>query len=303
MRALMNLARFPKIIEAITQSPMWIPENIEAQDIEQRTFMGPFFRISPMQIEVARSYVSSPKTRDRGFIASAQNAVRLTLRQHQHELYKIADTIVKAKGYDGNRKALLDWFALCVNKNHKKRAMQVDPKTVASDGFMVNVTSILDQLFEPAMDAQFSRIDRIDVDYLRRNPRVDISDETKINADQKTADDFYSQAADGTSNFISEIFFLAIAAHHYGTEAAQTYAEALRKSLPRREKQLEQFESERHKYINVCCTNLLLACQCFVLTVECRINATWHASNKNSRKRRSGSTMTGAPTMLQWEFY
>ena len=129
--------------------------------------------------------------------------------------------------------------------------MRVDFKTVSSDGFMVNVTSVLDQLCEPFMDARFGKIDRIDVDYLRRTPRVDISDETKINADQKTADEFYSQKADGTSNFISEIFFLTVAAHHYGTEAAQTRMSTMRRSIQRSEKDLEQFEAERHKYVNV----------------------------------------------------
>lgn len=37
------------------------------------------------------------------------------------------------------------------------------------------------------MDARFSKIDRIHMDCLRRSPRVDISDETKIKVDQKTA--------------------------------------------------------------------------------------------------------------------
>lgn len=52
---------------------------------------------------------------------------------------------------------MLDWFALCVNVNHKRRAMQVDQKQVSSDGFLVNVTVCLDQLCEPFMDATFSK--------------------------------------------------------------------------------------------------------------------------------------------------
>lgn len=101
------------------------------------------------------------------------------------------------------------------------------------------------------MDAAFSKIDRIDADYLRRSPRVDISDETKINADQKTADKFYSQKAEGTSNFISEVFFLTVAAHHYGTEAASTQLEQRQKNLKYQQKDLERFEAEGHKYMAV----------------------------------------------------
>lgn len=250
IRGLRNLLRFPKIVDALTKSPMWIPEGTEPQDIETKTLLGPFFRLSPMQLDVAQNYFSAPKTRDRAFIANAQSAIRTVLRTHQSELFQMADTIVRSG--PAQREAILNWFALCVNKNHKKRAMRVDFKKVSSDGFMVNVTNVLDQLCEPFMDARFGKIDRIDVNYLRRNPRVDISDETKINADQKTADDFYSQKAEGTSNFISEVFFLTVAAHHYGTEAAQTRMSTMRRTIQRAEKDLEQFEAERHKYINVC---------------------------------------------------
>nr|POE94305.1 ubiquitin conjugation factor e4 [Quercus suber] len=249
MRALRNMIRFPKIVDAITQSSMWIPQDVEPEDIETKTLLGPFFRLSPMQLEVAQSYFSAPKTRDRAYIANAQNAVRLTLRNQQLELFQIADQIVRAGV--GPRERILNWFALCVNKNHKKRAMRVDYKTVSSDGFMVNVTVTLDGLCEPFMDAKFSKIEKIDVNYLQRQPRVDISDETKINSDQKAADDFYAQKVEGTSNFISEIFFLTIAAHHYGTEAAQTRMATLRKTVKRAEQDLEVVEADRHKYLHI----------------------------------------------------
>ncbi|KAK4549873.1 hypothetical protein LTR36_005174 [Oleoguttula mirabilis] len=248
VRGLMNLIRYPKIVEAITHSSMWAPADVEPQDIETKTLLGPFFRLSPMQLEVAQSYFSAPRTRDRNFITSAQNAVRLTLRNHQLLLFQIARSIAGSNAQC--KEAMLDWFALCVNKNHKKRAMRVDYKTVSGDGFMVNVTVVLDQLCEPFMDASFSKIDKIDVDYLRRKPRVDISDETKINADQKAADEFYARPAEGTSGFTSEIFFLTVAAHHYGTEAAQTRMATMKKSVKRYEQDLETFEADRHKYLN-----------------------------------------------------
>ncbi|KAK5127509.1 hypothetical protein LTR85_006848 [Meristemomyces frigidus] len=256
VRGLMNLIRYPKIVEAMTRSQMWAPLDVEPQDIETKTLLGPFFRLSPMQLEVAQSYFSAPKTRDRNFITSAQNAIRLTLRNHQLMLFQIARSIAGSGAQ--SKEAMLNWFALCVNKNHKKRAMRVDYKTVSGDGFMVNVTVVLDQLCEPFMDASFSKIDKIDVDYLRRKPRVDISDETKINADQKTADEFYARPADGTSGFTSEIFFLTVAAHHYGTEAAQTRMSTMKKSVKRYEQDLEAFEADRHKYINVSRTFTLL---------------------------------------------
>ena len=246
LRGLRNLMRFPKIVEAVTQSPLWMPENVEAQEIEKATLLGPFFRLSPVQVEVAQNYFSAPKTRDPGFIANAQNASRLTLRTHQEELYELANTIVRTGA--AAREKLLNWFALCVNKNHKKRAMRVDVKTVSSDGFMINVTNVLDRLCDPFMDAKFSKIDRIDVNYFHRSPKVDIAEETKINADQKASDEYYSRSVDGTNNFISEIFFLTVAAHHYGTEAAQTKQGEIRKMVQRMEQEFEKMAEERKKY-------------------------------------------------------
>ena len=199
-----------------------------------------------MQPVVAQSYFSSPKTRDRGSILQSQGSLRITLRTHQDELFDIVNRFIKVS--KESRSRVLDWFALCVNTNHKRRAMRPDPRYISSDAFMVNVTVILDMLSEPFMDAAFSKINRIEAEYFRRpKPRVDIKDETKINADQEKSNEFYSQKIEGESNFISEVFFLTVGAHHYGTEAVNAKLSSLRRDLKEMEKQLERFEEERQK--------------------------------------------------------
>ncbi|KAL6706155.1 Ubiquitin conjugation factor E4 [Coniothyrium glycines] len=238
--------RFPPLVAALSQSETFLPADVEPQDIETQTFLGPFFRLSPMQGDVALNYFAGAAATDKGLVANAQRAVRMSLQTHQDELLDIANAFIKNKE---SRERMLDWFALTVNKNHKRRAIQVDAKTVSSDGFMVNVTVILDCLCEPFMDATFSKIDRIDIDYLRRSPRVDIKDETKINADQKTSDEFYATKAEGTNNFITEVFFLTVAAHHYGTEAANSKLSSLQKDVKWLKKELVKMEAERPKYM------------------------------------------------------
>ena len=219
-----------------------------APTIEKATTLGPFFAISPLQAEVNRSYFSAPSTRDKAYIVNSQRALRMTLASHQLDLLDIVNRIIKT-GKEP-RERILDWFAKCCNLNHKRRALQVDEKAVSSDGMMVNITVCLDQLCEPFMDSAFTKIDRIEIDYLRRKPRVDISDETKINADQHASDDFYGNAAEGTNNFISEVFFLALAAHHYGTEAANSNLTSLDKELKRLKKHLDELELDRQKLLN-----------------------------------------------------
>ena len=98
-----------------------------------------------------------------------------------------------------SREAVLQYFAKVVSLNVKRGGMQVDPTTVASDGFMINLQSILLSFAEPFMDATYSKvisisssnvtesnaafqIDRIDPLYLARSDRVDVKEETRFKA-------------------------------------------------------------------------------------------------------------------------
>ena len=243
-----NLVRYKPIANAIVESSVFCDTNALPARLESDTLLGPYFSISPLQADVTKQYFSSPKTLDPGRIRESQRSLQLTLRTHQQDLFDIINTLLRSS--TEARERVLDWFALVVNSNHKRRAMRVDKSTVSSDGFMINVDNCLTQLCEPFMDASFSKIDRVEIDYLRRNPRVDVKEETKINADQETSDAFYAVKAEGKNNFISEIFFLAVAANHYGSEATRVMSKELDRDLKHMEKQIEEFETERHKYIH-----------------------------------------------------
>lgn len=89
------------------------------------------------------------------------------------------------------------------------------------------------------------------MEYFRRSPRLDITEDTKLNADSKSSDDFYSVTLDGKNNFITEVFFLTAAAHHYGLNAAETSHDNLMRDIPELERHLQLIEAERIKYQNV----------------------------------------------------
>ena len=73
-------------------------------------------------------------------------------------------------------------------------------------------------------------------------------DETKINADQRASDAFYAQKREGTSNnFISEIFFLTVACHHYGSESLTSKLEQLEKDIRHMESNIARFEAQRQR--------------------------------------------------------
>ena len=219
-----------------------------APGIEKHTILGPFFRLSPLQREAIQGYFPGARTLDKGRILNAQESLRMVLRTHQDDLFAIANAFIRAG--PATRGRTLDWFAYIMNMNHKRQAMQVDRKEVATDGFLINITAIMDRFCEPFMDGDFSKIDKIDVRYFQRNPRITIEDETKINADQATADAFYAQKEDGESNFISEAFFITLAAHHYGSEASHAHLKNLDRDIKYLEKRLKALEAERHKFVN-----------------------------------------------------
>jgi ubiquitin conjugation factor E4 B len=244
------MVRFPQLVTAIAEDSLF-QMAVSAPGIEKHTLLGPFFRISPLQAEVTKVYFAGPKTMDKGHIKTSQNALRLTLKAHQKDLIEIINAFVRASTTSRNR--TLDWFAYIVNSNHKRRAMQVDEKEVSTDGFMMNVAVVLDELCEPFMDAGFTKISKIDVDYLRRSPRINIKDETKLNADQTASDKFYETKLEGTSNFISEVFFLNLASHHYGSEATNTKLKNLEKEIKHFQKQMVLLEAERPKLASVSC--------------------------------------------------
>ncbi|KAJ6439496.1 ubiquitin fusion degradation protein 2 [Purpureocillium lavendulum] len=247
IQALLTYTRFPILISNLAQHPCFNMAQ-SAPGIERHTILGPFFRISPLQPEAIKSYFPGPRSLDRTRIANAQDSLRLTLRAHQDDLFVIANSFIRAG--PETRSLTLNWFAYIMNMNHKRRAMQVDPREVSSDGFMLNVTAVMDRFCEPFMDNDFSKVDKIDVKYFKRQPRVDIKDETKLNADQATADKYYAEKEEGESNFISEAFFLTLAAHHYGSEALNSQLKNIDREIKYLEKNIKAMEAERPKVAN-----------------------------------------------------
>ncbi len=237
-----------KWVTAIAEHPLFQMAT-SAPAIEKLTILGPFFRISPLQPEVTKEYFIGPKTMDKRHISASQEALRLTLQAHQADLLEIANYFVRAS--ETAREKTLDWFAYIVNSNHKRRALRPDPAQLSSDGFLMNVTVILDGLCEPFMDTTFSKVSKIDIDYLRRHPRVEIASETKLNADEKASEEYYKTEVPGKSNFISEAFFLTLAAHHYGSEATNSMLKTLDKDIKYLTERVALLEAERPKFVNV----------------------------------------------------
>jgi ubiquitin conjugation factor E4 B len=67
---------------------------------------------------------------------------------------------------------------------------------VASDSFVVNLQAVLLEFAAPFLDANYSKIDKVDPDYYKNSTRIDISEETKIHATQEQATEYYRRDPD-----------------------------------------------------------------------------------------------------------
>lgn len=85
--------------------------------------------------------------------------LRPTLRA-QNSLFQIFNTLVRAS--PESREAVLQYFARVINLNVKRAGLQVGEDTIATDSFMVNLQTVLYQLAEPFMDANYTKVEKID---------------------------------------------------------------------------------------------------------------------------------------------
>lgn len=162
------------------------------------------------------------------------------------------------------RERVLDFFAKALQMNVKRQGIQVDPRTVSGDGFMVNLQAILLQLSSPFIDAQYTKVsassllstrqcltsfrqlDKVDIDYFRKSGRFDMSDETRVHADAQAVKQFESQAPTDAAkpNFISEIFFMTAWAHHLGYMPVVNTVNKYSRSVQDLDDQIKEIEND-----------------------------------------------------------
>ena len=81
----------------------------------------------------------------------------------QNSLFQVFNTLVRAS--PESREAVLQYFARVINLNVKRAGLQVGEDTIATDSFMVNLQTVLYRLAEPFMDANYTKVGRLDSDF------------------------------------------------------------------------------------------------------------------------------------------
>ncbi|KAF8139503.1 ubiquitin elongating factor core-domain-containing protein [Mycena galopus ATCC 62051] len=232
----------------ITRMEEFNPPNATAATFEQVSLFGPLCRLGIFGREwpgIAVAYFSEPDKRSRDDIESSNASLRGTLKSLQSSLFQVFNTLVRASAE--SREAVLAYFARVVSLNVKRAGMQVEAETVATDSFMVNLQSILLRFAEPFMDANYTKMDRIDPLFYARSNRINLEDETRIKATSEEAARWVQEQQDPNApppNFVSNIFYLAVAMSHYGIlRTISTYSD-LAKHLDDMQRHLDMLQGD-----------------------------------------------------------
>ncbi|BEI85504.1 hypothetical protein CcaverHIS002_0509050 [Cutaneotrichosporon cavernicola] len=200
--------------------------------------------------EIWKTYFSNPTDRKVADIDANKANLRHTLGGLQSSLFSIYNSIVRAS--PEAREGVLEYFTVVCKVNQKRAGMRVDYRTVSTDGFMINIHAVLLKLFEPVMDVQFSKIDKVDTDYYLHSDRLDISDETKIRATKEEADQYFDGAmnVDTKPNFISDLFYLLNSIFHLGLCKTIDTRSKAEKNIQQMEDELKKLEAGRAEWGN-----------------------------------------------------
>ena len=153
------LVQIKPIAAIMPDLPNWIPAQSTQPSgalIEHSSFLGHFFSLSPLSPGVPAKFFKDPKLMTPGDRLSMTNSVQEAVRQYQNSLHTICNLIVRSGSH--GRRGVLDWFSAALSQNQKRKALQVDPTTVASDGFMCNVVAVLNKFAEPFVDLQGKKV-------------------------------------------------------------------------------------------------------------------------------------------------
>lgn len=208
------------ICQLLTEMEEWLPAEVVSgrggREIPTLSVLGPFLAMSVFAEE-------DPAVAETHFNQGTLNKIntRNVAQQLQPELEFLRNSLHKvfyAMLVNGtSRDAVLKFITEVLARNAKRRQMQVNERTVAGDGFMLNVLSVLQNL-----SSKIS-LNKVDFLYLHsKHSRLEpIGDDARMKMDQKEAEDWVNEQlkakadeAAATPKFTTECWYLTLQAHH-----------------------------------------------------------------------------------------
>ncbi|KAI9339915.1 ubiquitin elongating factor core-domain-containing protein [Obelidium mucronatum] len=270
IRAFGTLVSNKAIASVLISMPNYLPPNTAARTFELLTILGPYFAkpcvFNDEQGKVGQTYFASGNafaetsnhdregqdigSRNFGDVESAMTNLRGTISAVQTSLHGLAMSLIKSG--PTFREAVLKFFAEAITVNHARGRMQVDPKTVGTDGFLFNIGKVCLQLADPIMDPNFSKIHLIEpFHFLRASPRLpQPPSTTMMNADDEfLASQRQIWAAQNANvapaNFVTDVFVLTLGSLHLGYLSSVRQFQDFVKRLGEIQKEITRMKQDR----------------------------------------------------------
>ena len=238
-----------------------------ANDYENISFLGPFFRISTFPQDcpsLAEHYFSNPMARTMNDVMGSCATLRSALYGLHNLLHELSLTLLRSGAEV--KSGFLDEIAYVLSMNSKRAQLHVDRATVSTDGFSNNICATLLRLAEPFVMGDQSKVGHFEIDegkvslrlvnfmffqislidplYFQKNySRIDFSKETRM---QPLSDPNKNpllekiSSSSESANFVTECFFLTMYGLHVGFAPITANYVSLMKELHELQKAYKQ---------------------------------------------------------------
>ena len=185
---LCQLSSNPALASLLTQSPAFSPTYRNGREFELKSVLGAFLRLSPLpdfwsmsaQPNVAEASFPNPSKLSQRDANAAFGSLRTTTDLLHSGLFELVRGLLKGKG---NRDRVVGMLAEAIKACQGRSKMRFNEMQEASHGFAFNLAAIMLRLAEPFLDAQHSKRDRLDANYVLNDARgIPFSSETKLAA-------------------------------------------------------------------------------------------------------------------------
>ncbi|XP_022774537.1 probable ubiquitin conjugation factor E4 [Durio zibethinus] len=189
LRALLYLVKFPVGAKSLVNHTWWIPKGLylNGRVIEMTSILGPFFHVSALpdhpifksQPDVGQQCFSDASNRRAADLLSSFTTIKAVMNNLYDGLAEVLLCLLKNTV---TRESVLEYLAEVINKNASRAHIQVDPISCASSGMFVSLSAVMLRLSEPFLDANLTKRDKIDPNYVFYSNRLDLRGLTALYA-------------------------------------------------------------------------------------------------------------------------
>nr|XP_037275956.1 ubiquitin conjugation factor E4 B-like isoform X2 [Rhipicephalus microplus] len=200
------------VCQLMVDDSLWLPTPMTAsggRELSRLSLLGPFLALSPFAEDEPNLVRAYYEDRDPEHVQLAHHTLQGKLETTRAQLHVVMRSLVRSC-----REEVLTWLGSVLKANERRCQLQVEPRHVASDGFMLNLAAVLQLL---ALRVQ---PDKVDPQYpFYHGARVDIKADTRLCMTTSEAEQFSEQIRlqpKKEANFSTECLFLAMQASHLG---------------------------------------------------------------------------------------